>query len=187
MLQTKGSVVKGAIENTKESFGEKEYNRLINLLDEEERKLFLNPISTSGWYPFNTYTHFLDVLVREKFDGNPKGLIKAAEKATEKQLKGIYSAFVKDNSPEFLMEKISTLHTVYLKGVKIESSMVAAGKGKIRYVGFEKKHAVFECVLIGFYHKAAQIYGAKNVKVEFTTQISEEKGYAEIVITWKST
>ncbi len=184
MLQVKGSILKGAVETTKEIYGEKEYDRLVNLIDKKERGIFQNPISTSGWYSLDAYTQFLDVVLREKLGGNPMALIKSTGKVTEKHLRGIYSAFVKKGSPEFLMEKISALHALLLRGVTIESSIIAPGKFKIRYVGFEKKHAVYEHSLIGFYHKAAEVYGAKNVKVEFITRISEAKGYAEIVITW---
>ncbi len=186
MIQIKGSVIKGAIENTKEAVGESEFDRLVNLLNEEGKKLFQSPISTSGWYSFDIYTQFLDLLMREKLNGNPKGLIKASEKATEKQLRGIYSAFVKKGSPEFLVEKMAALHTIYLKGIVIESSMVAPGKGKVKYVGFDIKHAVFEYVLIAFYRKAAQLYGAKDVTVEFTTPIAAGKEYAEIVVSWNN-
>ncbi len=184
MIRIKGSVIKGAIETTAEALGQNEYNRLVNLLNEEGKKLFQNPISTSGWYPFDVYIQFLDLLMREKLNGNPKGLIKGSEKSTEKQLRGIYSAFVKKGSPEFLVEKMAALHTIYLKGIVIESSMVAPRKGKVKYVGFDIKHAIFEHVLFGFYHKAAQMYGAKNVTVEFTTPIAAGKEYAEIMVSW---
>jgi hypothetical protein len=184
MLQIKGSVIKGAIENTKKSIGESEYNRIVKLLNKEAEKLLLSPISSSGWYSLDVYISFLDMLVREKLGGNPHGLIKPTEEVIEEQLKGIYSVFVTKGSPESLLKKMATVNATYLNGVTIEASVVDEGKGKIRYTGLEKQHAVFEYVLIGFYRKAAQMYGAKNVKVEVTTGIAEGKGYSEFAIAW---
>jgi hypothetical protein len=184
MVQIKGMVIKGVIEITKKGIGESEYSRLISLLNEEEQKLFQNPISSSGWYSFDAYINFLDVLLREKLGDNPRTLIKPTEELVEGQFKGVYSVFVKKNSPEFLLKKMVAVNSTYLNGVTIESSIVAPGKGKIKYTGFEKRHSAFELSLIGFYRKAAQMYGAKNVKVELTTGIAEGKGYTEFAIAW---
>ena len=184
MVKIKGSSINGTIENAKKSLGETEFNRLVSLLNQEGKKLLQNPIFASEYYPMDAYTNFLDILVRERHNGNPARLIKPTEKIIEKQLKGMYSIFVKPGSPEFLVKKLSTVNYTYLQGVNVESALVSVGKATIKYTGFEQHHAVFENVLIGFFRKAFEISGAQDITIKFTTSIAENKGYAELVITW---
>jgi hypothetical protein len=185
MAFIKGSVVKEAVESTKSALEESEYHRLTSLLTEAGKDLVSNPISSSGWYLLDAYTNFLDVLVREKLGGNSDLLIEPTERVIEKQLKGVYSVFVKEDSPDFLIKNMSLVNSIYLKGVEIESSRIIEDRLRVKYTGFEKQHAVFEPILIGFYRKAAQIYGSQDITVEFTTRIAEGKGYAELLVTLK--
>lgn len=41
-----------------------------------------------------------------------------------------------------------------------------------------------ECGIIGFFRKALEISGAKQVKLEFTVPISKGETYSELTITW---
>jgi len=45
-------------------------------------------------------------------------------------------------------------------------------------------HRLIGLSIIGFYRKALEISGAKDVKAEFTTSIEEDKGYCELVLNW---
>jgi hypothetical protein len=184
MLEIKGSVLKDVIKSTKKAIGESNYNRLLDLCNPETKDLFLRPISTSGWYPLDAYTNFLDVVVSELFGGRPEGLIKSTEAIAERQLRGLYSSLVKVDSPEFLWKKVGMLNSTYFRGVRLESSVSGEGKGKLRYVGLEKQHASLEPIFIGFSNKAAEIYGAKNVRLAVTTPIAAGKGYMEMDISW---
>jgi hypothetical protein len=54
----------------------------------------------------------------------------------------------------------------------------------IKYVGFKGRHEIMGYVILGFYRKALEICGAKDVAVNFTILISAGGEYAELIITW---
>ncbi len=56
----------------------------------------------------------------------------------------------------------------------------------VKYNGFQKQHAIFEYVIMGFYQKGLELSGAKNVKALFTTSVAQGEGYSELTITWDS-
>jgi hypothetical protein len=58
------------------------------------------------------------------------------------------------------------------------------GKALVRYTGFEKQHRIMGFAIIGFFKKALEISGAKDVVLSFTTPIEEGKTFAELSIGW---
>jgi len=51
-------------------------------------------------------------------------------------------------------------------------------------MGFQSQHEIVGYAIIGFYRKALEISGAKQVAVNFTVPISAGGEYAELKITW---
>jgi len=62
--------------------------------------------------------------------------------------------------------------------------MDSANKATVHYTGFEKQHYLSEYGIIGFFRKALEISGAKNVAAEFTNKISAGTGIADLSLTW---
>jgi hypothetical protein len=106
---------------------------------------------------------------------------RGAEATTERQLGGIYKAFVKLGSPEFV---IAAVHATYFHGVPIEVKLQGKGSASITYTGFEKQHRIIGFAIIGFLKKALEVSGAKNVGVRFTAPIEAGNGYADLSISW---
>jgi hypothetical protein len=111
-------------------------------------------------------------------------LIKGSEEVIERQLRGIYKVFVKLGSPEFVLKRIAAVHATYFQGVDIKVEMMGPGNATIRYTGYEKQHRIIGFAIIGFFRKALEISGAKNVQAGFATPIEAGKGYAELAISW---
>jgi hypothetical protein len=184
VLKIKGSPIIDVIKWRIAKYGEKETDRLFNLLDPEVKKTFQNTIITTEWYPMDHFIRFLELDVGELYKGNPEALIGPSEEILGKQLRGIYSLFVKLGSPEFVIKRLSTVNSTYFIGIEVKPNVVAPGKVVIKYTGLEKQHRIFEYVLIGFYKKALEISGAKNINVSVTTSIADGKGYTELTVTW---
>ena len=111
-------------------------------------------------------------------------ITRGSEVVIEKQLRGIYKAFVKLGSPEFVIKRIAAVHATYFQGVPIEVNLQGSGKAVVRYTGFEKQHRIMGFAIIGFFKKALEISGAKDVVLRFTTPIEEGKEFAELSISW---
>ena len=100
------------------------------------------------------------------------------------ELRGIYKAFVKLGSPEFVIKRIAAVHATYFQGVPIEVQLQGHAKAVVRYTGFEKQHRIMGFAIMGFFKKALEISGANDVVLCFTVPIEEGKPFSELSISW---
>jgi hypothetical protein len=184
MVEIKGSVINDSINTVKKKNGDQVYNNILSQLDEQARQLFEKPILDTGWYSLDSFSKFVELEIKLTANGDENELVIHSEDVIEKQLKGIYKIFVKLGSPEFILNRISILHQGYLRGVSIKIKLDGPDKAIITYTGFEKQHRLIGFGLVGFYKKAIEISGAKNIHTKFLTSIEENKGYCELEITW---
>jgi hypothetical protein len=186
MIQIKGKVVKDSIDTVKKRSGEQIYNQIIASMNENTRKIFdkNHTILATEWIPLDAFVRFLEMDLKLTANGDENELIKRSEKIIEAQLKGIFKVFVKLGSPQFVINKISITHKSYFKGVSIEVTEESLNKAKIRYIGFEKQHRLIGFAIIGFYKKALEISGAKQIDIKFITSIEHNKGYCDLSISW---
>ena len=184
MVQIKGSAIKETINQIKSRSGEDALQKILGLLDEETRTMCRGEIYSSSWYSLDLFTRFLEVEIRVLADGREEMITRGSEVVIEKQLRGIYKVFVKLGSPEFVIKQIAAVHATYFHGVPIEVHMQGPGKALVRYTGFEKQHRIMGFAIIGFFKKALEISGAKDVVLRFTTPIEEGKEFAELSIGW---
>jgi hypothetical protein len=184
MVQIKGSAILETVNQIKSRSGEDALQRILALLDEETRSVFTAKIQSSSWYSLDLFTRFLELEIRVLAGGKEEMVTRGSEAVIERQLRGIYKAFVKLGSPEFVIKRIAAVHATYFQGVPIEVQMAGKGKAMIKYVGFEPQHRIMGFAIIGFFKKALEISGAKDVIIYFATPIEEGKGYAELSISW---
>jgi hypothetical protein len=184
MVQIKGSAIQETINQVKRRSGEDAFKKILGLLDEEARDVFKNEIYSSSWYSLDFFTRFLELEIRVLADGKEEMVTRGSEAVIERQLRGIYKAFVKLGSPEFVIKRIAAVHETYFQGVPIEVKLSGNGQALIKYTGFEKQHRIMGFAIIGFFKKALEISGASNVAIHFATAIEEGKGYSELSISW---
>ncbi len=184
MVQIKGSAIKETIDQIKSRVGEDAFKTILGLLDEETRKVCEGEIFASSWYSLDLFTRFLELQNRVLAGGNEEMVTRGAEAVNERQLRGIYKAFVKVGSPEFVIERIAAVHATYFHGVSVEVQLQGKGKALIKYMGFEKQHRIMGFAIVGFFKKALEISGAKDAVIYFATPIEEGKGYSELSLTW---
>jgi hypothetical protein len=184
MVQIKGSVIKETINQIKSRSGEEAFQKILGLLDQETRTIFENEVFSSTWYPLGLFTRFLEVEIRVLADGKEEMVTRGSEAVIERQLRGIYKAFVKLGSPEFVIKRIAAVHATYFQGVPIEVQLQGHSKAVVRYIGFEKQHRIMGFAIMGFFKKALEISGAKDVVLYFTVPIEEGKVFSELSISW---
>ena len=184
MVQIKGSTIKETIDQIKSRAGDQAFQKVLGLLDEPTRKIFEGEIFASTWYPLDGYIRFLEVEIRVLANGREEAITRGAEAVNERQLKGIYKAFVKVGSPEYVIERIAAVHMTYFQGVSVDVQLPEPRKALIKYTGFEKQHRIMGFAIVGFFNKALELSGANDAVVYFTTPIEEDRGYAELSIAW---
>jgi hypothetical protein len=184
MAEIKGTVLIDSIKAIKARGGEAEFQKIVKELSGATRTIFEGRISPSSWYPVDAFAEFLEADIRETAGGVREVLISRAEKVIENQLRGIYRVFVKYGSPMFVVKRIAAVHATYYNGIEIMPQAHEANGATIRYVGLRKRHEIMGFGIIGFFRKALEISGARDVSVKFTVPISDEKEYAELTIHW---
>jgi len=185
MVQIKGSAIKETIDQIKSRAGEAAFQRILGLLDEETRKVCEGEVFSSTWYPLDLFTRFLEIEIRVLADGKEEMVTRGSEAVIERQLRGIYKAFVKLGSPEFVIKRIAAVHATYFQGVPIEVQLQGNNRALVKYTGFEKQHRIMGFAIVGFFKKALEISGAKDVVIYFSIPIEEGKAYSELSIAWR--
>jgi hypothetical protein len=185
MVQIKGSAIKETIDQIKSRAGEAAFQKILGLLDDETRAICQGDIFSSSWYPLDHFTRFLEIEIKVLADGKEEMVTRGSEAVIERQLRGIYKAFVKLGSPEFVIKRIAAVHATYFQGVPIEVQLEGNNRALVKYTGFEKQHRIMGFAIVGFFKKALEISGAKDVVIYFSTPIEEGKSYSELSIAWR--
>lgn len=184
MAQIIGSAFSDTVAAIKARHGEEGLTKIINHLDGEAKLIFNSPIEPWKWYPLDAFVSFLDADITETADGDRRVLIERSKKVVEMQMRGVDSLIVNTDSPKYAINRIAVIHAAQLQGLQIIPEIEDGPRATIKYIGFEKHHDIFEWVVIGFYLKALEICGAKDVSAKFTIPISEGAAYSEILLTW---
>jgi hypothetical protein len=184
MVQIKGTVLLDTIAAVKARSGESELAKIVGLLGGEARQVFQGAIDLSGWYSLDAFVDFLEVDVRETANCDREVLTKRSEVVIESQLRGVYGIFVRHGTPGFVINRIASVHEAYFKGIQIIPE-IEYHKATIKYVGFQKHHDIMQYVIIGFFRKALELCGAKQVALSFSVPIAKGTSYSEVSITWE--
>lgn len=184
MAEIKGTVLLDTIAAIKARAGESELAKIFDQLRGEAKDVFERPIHPSSWYSLDAFVNFLDVDIRETANGDREVLTKRSEKVIESQLRGIYKIFVKLGSPGFVITRIAAVHATYFKGIQIIRE-IGNHRATIKYIGFQKHHDILQYTIIGFFRKALELSGAKQVVLNFSLPIAQGAAYSELTITWE--
>jgi len=109
MVQIKGSAILETIDQLKRRAGEDAFQKILALLDEDTRNVFKGETYSSTWYSLDFFTRFLELEIRILAGGNEEMVTGGSEAVIERQLLGIYKAFVKLGSPEFVIKRIAAV------------------------------------------------------------------------------
>jgi hypothetical protein len=184
VAQIKGTAILDSLAAIRARSGEEELKSIVGGLGDDAKRLFERPVYPATWYPLDLFVEFLEADVNQTAGGNREVLITRSEKVIEKQLHGIYKMFVKLGSPEFIIKRIAVVHSTYFQGVKILTEFQETKRATIKYFGFAKNQQIMEYAIIGFYRKALEISGAKDVQARFTQSIANGSDFATLTITW---
>ena len=185
MVEIKGSVVGDAMKIIKTNYGEDVYGRVLDKLKPQTRAIFdTDSFVLKNWYPLEAFNEFLDADLKVTANGNEQELIRRSEELIEKQMSVIYKVFVKLGSPKFVLERIAAINQTYFREVGVSISFPTTTSAIVRLTGFEKSHRLIGLSIIGFYRKALDVSGAKNIVTKYLTPIEAEKGFSELSISW---
>jgi hypothetical protein len=182
--QVKGRVLIDTVTLVRERYGEEGWSSLVAALDGETQELLRGSLLANAWYPLDVLTAVMAADVRMFLAGDESVIQARAEELIARQLGGIYRFFVRLGSPEFIIKRLGTIHATYFDGIGIAPIFDEGRRAVVRYTGFEPQHRMMERAILGFYRKALELSGAKDVALKVTTSIAAGTGVLEIEIGW---
>jgi len=184
-MEVKGTAVEILPKFVAARFGDEAVKKWIDSLSPNAKKEFSGSIFSFKWYPVKEMLVEPTLKVCELFYKNDlSGAYDIGEYSAEYALKGIYKAFVKFGSPEFLIKKASTIMSNYYHPSTMEVVEMKKGESTLRITRFEDMHQTIELRIKGWMIKALEISGAKNTKVDITKSLAKNDPYTDFVISW---
>ena len=183
VVQIKGTAVQDTLVSMREAVGDERLASVLATLDPAHRAALQEPILAMRWYPLDAYAALVDTFIARERAGDPSLFRKRAEEVVESHLRGVYRLFVRVGSPEWLIKKIAVAHQTYFQGTAVEIAAMGPRQVAIRYSGFATRHRVMEHAIVGFYRKALELAGAREIEAGFTAPIADGR-VAEITLRW---
>ncbi len=180
----KGSALIDAIAVVRRRYGEPGVQAVLATLEGEAQELLRGKLLANDWYPLDVMTSFMAAGIRIHSGGDETVVIDRAERVVERQLGGIYRIFIRLGSPEHIIRRLGAIHQTYFEHVQVEPSFTEERRARIRYTGFGPQHRIMEPAIVGFYRKALQLSGAKDVMARITAPLSEQNRMLEVEIAW---
>jgi hypothetical protein len=184
-MEIKGSAVKSIVEFIKKNYPDR-YQEWLNSLPEESKKIFLETVLPSKWYPMNESAVVPTRHLAELFFNNDVelGAWESGRYSAEMALHGIYKFFIMAASPFFIISKESKILSTYYN----PSEIVVVEKGDnwvlVDITRFEEPSVIIEHRICGWIERALEISGAKNVKVNVRKTMTKGDDVTEMYMSW---
>jgi hypothetical protein len=166
-----------------EKFGEKERDRWLNALSPNARDACANPI-VSKWYPMKEYVESMKKICELFYDGDPHGAWDLGRSDASYGMKGIYKAFARVASTEFVLGRAKLILPLYYRPCKLEVIEKSKGHALLRITEFPEMDEFNELNIGGFIEGTGKICGAKNIRVEITNSLAKGGPYTEYEGSW---
>jgi hypothetical protein len=184
-IKLKGTSFQDAIAAARRREGERRYDEIVASLPPEHRSIFEGRVVPTNFYSLDAFVAFLQAGFQLSGE-DERLLIRRSEAVAEYQLGDTYRSFVRRGAPQFVIQRIATIHQTFFVGAQVQVQSLSDEAASIRYVGFRKEQRLIEYIQIGFYRKALELCGARNIVVEATVSIAEGREYSELSLGWRN-
>ncbi|MCP4653618.1 MAG: hypothetical protein GY858_09605 [Candidatus Omnitrophica bacterium] len=184
-MQIKAVRINLSIGWVKENFGDAGFSKILNAVSEEDQRILSSKfIPVTTWVSFDTYMHLLAAIVSELGSGDESILMRLSADCTKKELRGVYSIFIKLGSPEFIIKRAASMFEKYFSFGEVAVTNLGHKNIMLRFCGFEKQHRLIEVATFSFCKVALELTGGKNPDVKLVKSLADGTGYFELACTW---
>ncbi|MFC1678199.1 hypothetical protein ACFLZ9_00500 [Patescibacteria group bacterium] len=185
MMEVKGSAIKNVAGYVKDTFGEAEYQRWLNSLPEESRKIYSSQILVGTWYPYRfANAEPLKKIVELFLDNDPVRAQEIGYYSADKNLTGLYKTFIKMGSVSFMMSKASYMLGTFFRPCQVETVDTDKNHITIRFKEFPEMDNIMENNMLGGMIRSLEVSGCKNVKMVIASSITKGDPYSEFKASW---
>ena len=165
MQQVKGSVLRSRLGFVEQQFGADGVARVLAALNPEDRRELAKPLPVK-WYPFELGKRLDDAIVQTLAKGDRSYFIRLGEASAEQNLTSVHASFLTDGNPAGFLAKAPTIYRMYYETGRREYQPVSANEGVLVTHEAETFSAPDCLTVVGWYRRALEMCGAKNVRVD---------------------
>jgi hypothetical protein len=170
-IQIKGPSLK-YIPEFIEEFYKGTYNEWFRNLPENSKRIFENPIMSTGWYDLNDgHIEAIKTLGKVYFNGDFfKAAYEMGKFGGKKALTGIYSVFIKIPSLEFIVKRVSSIAaTYYTNHIEIMVTEMNEKRLNISVKGFYVGQELMMPNISGWLDNLMSIISKKSYSIEYSS------------------
>ncbi|MEO8200335.1 MAG: TIGR02265 family protein [Gemmatimonadota bacterium] len=164
MQQVKGSVLKSRLGFVESHFGEAGVKRVLESLSPEDQQA-LNMILTVKWYPFEIGKRLDNAIVQVLGGGRPEFFERLGEASADKNLTTLHHGFMTEGRPHAFLSKAPAIYALYYETGRREYQQTGETSGVLTTHGAETFSTADCLTVVGWYRRALQMCGARDVKV----------------------
>lgn len=185
-MEVKGTAVITIRDFVKNNYS-KEYQKWINSLPVDSKKIYSDAIDSTKWYPVVSAAKDPTESISDMFFGGDyiKGANASGLYSASKALTGVYKIFVKAANPQYIIKRATRVFSKYYRPIEFH---VVDEKDKSVIVELTKINVRFEIIenrIMGWCYKALEISGCKNVIITNKFSRKDENGIVvEINMRW---
>jgi hypothetical protein len=184
-MEVKGTGVLTTLNFVKDRFPA-QYDLWMNALPIETQTILKGMIVNAGWYPIQeAYLTPIDQIVRMFYHNDEaRGGEALGSYSAEFALKGLYKTFVKAATPQYMMERASSMISTYYRACEVETLETGTKEITLTIRVFPKTSKVFEHRVGGWCKKALELTNCKDVRLRFVQHMSEGAPITQIKLNW---
>ena len=166
--------------------GKDKYNRWLDTLSPEARKVYGSPIHKSDWYSLKEMLADPTGKMCELFyNCSTRGAWDCGRYSAEYGLKGLYKVLVKLSSPQVLIKRATSIIRNYYRPTELEIVENDEGRIVVHITKFPDSDEFIENRIAGWMQRAVEITGCKHVSVKITQSLACHDKCTEYRISYK--
>jgi hypothetical protein len=184
-MQVKGTALKTTRDFIKTRFPDL-YNKWLESLTDESRKIFTSTLDATAWYPFREgYSIPVKKIMELCYDNDFRtGGDQLGSYSAETALTGFYKVFLLIASPQFLMQRASKIFTTYYDPSRVEAKITGPGSAILRIIQFDEIDESIEYRIAGWTRKALELAKCHDPGYEIKKALSRGDSVTEIHFEW---
>ncbi len=172
------------IKFVKKVAGEEGLLRVLELLPEQERRLYGGTLLVSRRISERSNMLLVNAVIKAILDGDPERAVEMGRFIIEDGLNLFYRFFYKVGSPKFIIHKSALLWKQYHKLGRIEISDLQANSVRVKLF-FPYLTVGFCRTTIGTAIRSLELSGARNVKSRHETCIGKGDDHCTYFLKWQ--
>ncbi len=160
----KGSILKSRLEFVRKEVGDDGLANLLGGLPDEDQKI-LGRLVAVAWVDFAVGKRFDDAIVQALGGGSARFFERLGEASAEVNLATLHSAFIAPGDPQAFLAKAPQIYRLYYDVGWREYEQTGEREGVLITHDAETFSKTDCLTVIGWYRKALELCGARNVRM----------------------